>query len=197
MATNRKDPETVAAAGKMQAGADSRSDKESVMEPPPSTVRMRLRPGAWIDVPNGLLRSALFGLNTNSERYFLQCEELMRVADVKIGYTGSRLDQNDLDVWEMIIQVAWNQKSTQTCSFTYETMLKMLGKSVEDSNREVLHACLFRLTSNAVKVENTRYVYIGGLIKSFGFDSDTDMCDIYLDDRICPLFNDQFSRVFS
>lgn len=57
-------------------------------------------------VPNVVLRSALFGAFGKGHRSYFEREQIAAYGNVEIIYTGSRLDQGDLDVWESLLHAA-------------------------------------------------------------------------------------------
>ena len=76
----------------------------------------------------------------------------------KIVYTGQRLDQGDLEVWECVLQFASAQAMGDRCQFTAYAMLKMLGRADTGGNRQVLDARLSRLKATVLCiVTDVRY----------------------------------------
>lgn len=66
-------------------------------------------------MPNGILRSALFGAIAKGKRRYIDGEKLAALDGIEISYTGQRLDQGDLDVWESVLHVMRNQPITAYC----------------------------------------------------------------------------------
>jgi TrfA protein len=77
---------------------------------PPTAPQPPASLPSWPDavraVPNGFLRSALFGAIAKGRRRYLERELIATVEGVEIRYTGQRLDQGDLDVWASILSRA-------------------------------------------------------------------------------------------
>ena len=74
-----------------------------VAEAKTKVVQLPLWPEPVRAVPNGFLRSALFGAIAKGRRRYINGEDLAAVDGVTIRYKGERLDQGDLDVWESVL----------------------------------------------------------------------------------------------
>jgi hypothetical protein len=147
-------------------------------------------------VPNGFLRSALFGAIAKGRRRYINGEDLAAVDGVTIRYKGERLDQGDLDVWESVLHVVRLQELGSQCRLTSYALLKLMGKTDTGKNRTTLHNRIERLVANAVTVKQGRYTYIGGLIRFAAKDEETQEWVIELDEKLRPLFaGDQFTQI--
>jgi hypothetical protein len=147
-------------------------------------------------VPNGFLRSALFGAIAKGRRRYINGEDLAAVDGVTIRYKGERLDQGDLDVWESVLHAVRLQELGSQCRVTSYALLKLMGKTDTGKNRTTLHNRIERLVANAVTVRQGRYTYIGGLIRFAAKDEETQEWVIELDEKLRPLFAaDQFTQI--
>lgn len=147
-------------------------------------------------VPNGILRSALFGAIAKGKRRYIDGEQLAAVDGVEIRYTGQRLDQGDLDVWESVLHAVRLQELGSQCRVTSYALLKLMGKTDTGKNRATLHKRITRLRSGTVELKQGRYVYIGGLIGEASKDEETQEWVIELNPKLRPLFaGDQFTQV--
>lgn len=163
---------------------------------PSNVVQLPLWPDVVRGVPNGVLRSALFGAIKRGARRYMEGEQIATLDGIEIRYTGQRLDQGDLDVWESVLHVARLQAMGEQCRFTAYSMLKLLGKTDAGSNRETLHKRLMRLKANAVEVQQGRYSYAGSLIDDVYRDKETHEYVLILNPKLRPLFAaDQFTQV--
>ena len=170
----------------------------SALAPAPKAEPVRLP--AWPDavraVPNGFLRSALFGAIKRGARRYMQDELVAAVDGVEISYTGQRLDQGDLDVWESVLHVVRMQELGSQCRITSYALLKLLGKTDTGSNRATLQTRIVRLRANALTVKQGRYTYIGGLLAGAAKDEETQEWVIELDAKMRPLFaDDGFTQI--
>lgn len=119
-------------------------------------------------VPNVALRSALFGVFGKGARRYLEQVQVATTGDAQILYTGQRLDQGDLDVWEAILHLARRQPLGAQCEFTAYQLLRLICKTDTGGNRRTLHRRILRLKATALEmscnVQGRRVTYIGSLI---------------------------------
>ncbi|MDG3066007.1 plasmid replication initiator TrfA [Thauera mechernichensis] len=168
----------------------------AVSSVPKPNAQLPLWPEPVRAVPNGFLRSALFGAIRKGRRRYLKAEQLAALDGIEIRYTGERLDQGDLDVWESVLHAVRLQELGSQCRVTSYALLKLMGKTDTGKNRATLHERITRLRANAVEVRQGRYCYIGGLIAGAAKDEETQQWVIELDAKLRPLFAaDQFTQV--
>ena len=182
----------------MQAKAKQRAECEPLPGKPlpKNVVQLPLWPEPVRAVPNGFLRSALFGAIAKGRRRYINGEDLAAIDGVTIRYKGERLDQGDLDVWESVLHAVRLQEMGSQCRVTSYSLLKLMGKTDTGKNRTTLHNRIERLVANAVTVKQGRYTYIGGLIRFAAKDEETQEWVIELDEKLRPLFAvDQFTQV--
>ncbi|MDY0137747.1 MAG: plasmid replication initiator TrfA [Thiomicrospira sp.] len=170
------------------------TEPEPVQTPAAKSVHLPIWPEAVRAVPNGFLRSALFGAVAKGRRRFLDAEQLSSVDGVSIKYTGQRLDQNDLDVWESVLHIVREQELGTQCRFTAYALLKLMGKTDTGKNRELLHKQIVRLRSGTVEATQGRYTYIGGLIHDAFKDEETHEWVVEINPKLKVLYgSDQFT----
>lgn len=163
---------------------------------PKNVVQLPLWPQPSRGVPNGVLRSALFGAIKKGPRLYMKSTRIAALEGVEILYSGPRLDQGDLDVWESVLHVARLQEMGQQCRFTAYSMLKLMGKTDTGENRKILHEHLMHLKANAVEVKQGRFTYIGSLIDEAYRDDKTKEYIVILNAKLRPLFAaDQFTQI--
>lgn len=186
-----------AIAEKAVAMAKQREREASNGNPPPkNAVQLPLWPQLTRGVPNGVLRSALFGAIKKGPRRYMERARIAALDGIEILYTGQRLDQGDLDVWECVLHIARLQEMGQKCRFRAYAMLQMLGMTDSGKNNKVLHNRLLRLQTNTVEVDQGRFTYMGGLIDEAFRDKTTKEYVIVLNAKLRPLFGtDQFTQI--
>lgn len=163
---------------------------------PAKVVQLPLWPEPVRAVPNGFLRSALFGAIGKGKRRYIDGEQLAALDGIEIRYTGQRLDQGDLDVWESVLHAVRLQGLGSQCRVTSYALLKLMGKTDTGKNRATLHKRITRLRAGTVELKQGRYVYIGGLIGEAFKDEETQEWVIELNPKLRPLFaGDQFTQV--
>ena len=162
----------------------------------PTAVQLPIWPEPVRAVPNGFLRSALFGAIAKGKRRYIDGEQLAALDGVEIRYTGQRLDQGDLDVWESVLHAVRLQELGSQCRLTSYALLKLMGLTDTGKNRVTLNKRITRLVASALTVKQGRYTYIGSLIAGAAKDEETQEWVIELDAKLRPLFAaDQFTQV--
>jgi hypothetical protein len=161
-----------------------------------NVVRIPLWPDVVRGVPNVALRSALFGAIKKGARPYLERHEIPAQEGVRIIYTGARLDQGDLDVWETVLHVVRVQALGDECRVTAYQLLKVLGKTDTGINRDTLERRLSRMKATGVDLSVGRYGYEGSLIDEVYRDKETREYVICLNPRLSVLFAaDQFTQI--
>ena len=159
-------------------------------------VQLPIWPEVVRGVPNGVLRSALFGAIKKGARRYMQGEQVASLDGIDIRYTGQQLDQGDLDVWESVLHIVRLQEMGEQCRFTAYALLKLMGKTDSGKNRATLQARIERLRANAINIKQGRYSYIGGLVDEAYKDEDTQEWVVVLNPKLHALFaTDQFTQV--
>lgn len=182
----------------MQARAKQRAEREPLPGKPlpKNVVQLPLWPEPVRAVPNGFLRSALFGAIAKGKRRYIDGEQLAALDGIEIRYTGQRLDQGDLDVWESVLHAVRLQEMGSQCRVTSYALLKLMGLTDTGKNRVTLNKRITRLVASALTVKQGRYSYIGSLIAGAAKDEETQEWVIELDAKLRPLFAaDQFTQV--
>lgn len=154
----------------------------------------------WSDsarrVPNIALRSALFGAIGKGNRPYLERVVINALGGISIVYTGSLLDQSDLDVWETVLHLSRTQELGAECRVTAYRLLKVLGKTDTGKNRAILDRQLSRMNATALQVRVREHSYEGSLIHEVYRDHDTRSYVIRLNPKLRVLFlDDQFTDV--
>jgi len=187
----------------IQARAKERAEREPVpgkpvpdKPVPKNLVHLPLWPDPVRAVPNGFLRSALFGAIAKGRRRYIEGEQIAALDGIDISYTGQRLDQGDLDVWESVLHAVRLQELGSKCRVTSYALLKLMGLTDTGKNRVTLNRRITRLVATALTVKQGRYSYIGSLIAGAAKDEETQEWVIELDAKLRPLFaGDQFTQV--
>ena len=169
---------------------------EAKPQPPAKVIKLPIWPEAVRAVPNGVLRSALFGAIRRGARRYMERERIAALAGIEIFYTGQRLDQGDLDVWETILHLSRLQGLGNECRITAYQLLKAIGKADSGKNREMLELRLIRIKATSVDVQKGRYGYEGSLIDEVYRDKETLEYVFRLNPKLRALFDpDQFTQV--
>jgi len=159
-------------------------------------VQLPLWPEPVRAVPNGFLRSALFGAIGKGQRRFVKAEQLATVEGLNILLTGELFDQGDLDAYETLLHAVRLQELGSQCRVTSYALLKLMGKTDTGKNRATLHERITRLRGNTVEIKQGRYTYLGGLVHEAAKDEETGEWAIELNPRLRLLFApDQFTQI--
>jgi hypothetical protein len=191
----------VARVAEMQKKHQERVAREKPDRPPSvavlhNVVRLPQWPDFVRGVPNSFLRSALFGAIAKGRRRYMSSERMTTLDGLTILYTGERLDQGDLDVWESLLHITRLQALGVPCNVTSYALLKLMGKTDTGKNRRVLHTCITRLRANAVEIKQDGWSYIGGLIDEAYKENKTQEWVIVVGPKLRPLFAaDQFTQI--
>lgn len=172
------------------AGMRQRSIERALADP-----QLPLWPEPVRGVPNGVLRSALFGAIKRGKRRFMEREPIACLKGVSIIYTGPRLDQSDLDVWEGALHLARTVRLGNRIEFTEKRFLRLIGRggpsgdNLGKSDREWLRKVLARLTATAVEVTQGPSTYGGSLIDEYFRDNTSSRYVVVLNPHVRALFN--------
>jgi TrfA protein len=176
--------------------AEKKSKEDKYIEKSNNIFQLPLWPENVRAVPNGFLRSALFGAIAKGKRRYMDREQIAAVEGIKILCTGQRLDQGDLDAYESILHAMRIHEMGKECRITSYALLKLMGKTDTGSSRETLHKRITRLRSHTIEIKQGRYVYIGGLIDEGYKDEETQEWIIVLNPKLRSLFEpDQFTNI--
>ena len=196
MATKRTYEENLALA--KARGSEAKAEREPLpgKSLPKNVVQLPLWPEPVRAVPNGFLRSALFGAIRKGRRRFVKGEQLAALDGIEIHYTGERLDQGDLDVYESVLHAVRLQELGSQCRVTSYALLKLMGKTDTGKNRATLLTRIERLRANAIRMKQGWYSFIGGLVDEAYKDEETQEWVIVLNPKLRALYGaDQFTQI--
>jgi hypothetical protein len=141
-------------------------------------------------VPNSVLRSALFTATKRGKRQYFERQKIATVDSISVVYTGPRLDQADLDVWEQCLHIARTHGLGNTIQFTAHGFLKAIGRSTGNSQHEWLKGAFARLRTSDVEISDGKRTFFGALISSGQRNEQTGFYELVLNPRIASLYND-------
>lgn len=141
-------------------------------------------------VPNSVLRSALFTATKRGKRQYFERQKIASLDGISVVFTGPRLDQADLDVWEQCLHIARTTALGTRISFTANGFLKAIGRSTGKSDHEWLKGAFARLASSVVELKDGKRAYFGGLISYGARNDETGFYELELNPKIASLYND-------
>lgn len=125
-------------------------------------------------VPNAVLRGALFTVSKEREMH-KQLTPVAAVDGIEISIKGERLNQQDLDLFEMLLHLQREQPLGGKVEFTAHGMLKSLGRPTGGSAHDRLANDIARLGSSWVEIRwvKERKAFGGALVSSAFRDEET------------------------
>lgn len=146
-------------------------------------------------VPTAALYSALFAPIRRGARSAVQREKIAAVGGYQIIYTGFRLDQGDLDIFEQCVHLFRGVAIGRPVKIRTRELLKAVGRTAGKSGRDWLLRSLSRLQACAVEVKKGSLSYSGSLIQELGRDDKDGMHYIVLNPRLVALFDQGYSQI--
>lgn len=143
--------------------------------------------------PNLAIRSALFGVIRRGRRTDVKKLDLPASTGFRLLYSGTRLDQSDLDVWLQIMHLARDTKPGSEIRMSLRHLLRELGRSTGKSD----YTWLKRRIEDLYRAEFTfrqettgREIGAGTLIQFYDFDPVTSELIITTNQKLRRLFED-------
>jgi hypothetical protein len=140
-------------------------------------------------VPNAVLRGALF--TVSKERAVLKdLTPIAAVDGIEIRAKNDRLNQVDLDLWEMLLHLQRIHPLGNRVEFTAHAMLKALGRTTGGKDHQWLDNALARLIGSVVEIKWTRErkAFAGALVSSFFRDDDTGRYVVKFNQEMATLY---------
>lgn len=179
------------ALAKRRAQAAAQAPAATVPGQPPArdeTTRLPVWLEAVRGVPNAALRSALFGAIRRGRRVFLQGQKLTSVNGLTVLFTGPRLDQADLDVWEQCLHLARTEGLGCRIHFSARGFLKAIGRAGGGKDAEWLKNAFRRLAASVVEIQDGRRAYFGPMLHHGARDDATGEYVIEINPAIRSLY---------
>lgn len=101
--------------------------------------------------PNILIRGALFGIVRTGKRDMCKQQQIYCSKNYEIIYTGERLDQGDLDIWQLAAHLC-QRNLGEFVATSRKKILHALGRSDGKENKLWLMRGLDRLVAGSVKL---------------------------------------------
>lgn len=161
---------------------------EPTPQPTAKVYQLPLWPEPVRGAPNSFLRSALFAAIQGKTRSRLKKQLLGSLQGVTVHYTGERLDQSDLDVWEQAVHLARLHPLGNICHFTGYAFLKALGRNTGKSDYQWLDDVITRLVACEVMLQTKEKAYGGNLIATWKRDKTTAVYKLTLNADLMKLY---------
>jgi hypothetical protein len=172
--------------------AEEAEIRGQVVQIAPKQKQEKMQLPMWNDrvrgVPNSVLRSALFTATSRGKRAYMERVKIASVDGIQILFTGPRLDQADLDVWEQCLHIARTETLGTRISFTASGFLKAISRSTGKSDHEWLKGAFARLSSSVVELKDGKKAYFGALISYGQRNEETGFYELELNPTIASLY---------
>lgn len=162
--------------------------------PPAKVYQLPLWPEVSPGAPNPVLRSALFPAIQGKDRRMLDNEIVTSGKGYVIRRTGKQLNQEDLEVWLTVLDLAKNHPLGDICHTSAYGLLKALDRATGNHDHQQLDASLKRLVQ-PVNIKGQRFEYTGGLLHDVFKDEATRQYRIQVNPRLAALFAQGWTRL--
>ena len=154
----------------------------------------------WADpqrgIPNEFARSALFAAVAPNKTTYLERQTVFSQKDFKVTFTGKRLTQSDLDVFEGVAHIARGTHEGNRICFRAGALLRLIGRATGKSQYQWLLTVLNRLTATCVGIErNATEVYGGSLLPNFAANLETGEFSVEINRQLIKLFDRGFTVI--
>ena len=148
-------------------------------------------------VPNELIRSAMFAAIQAQGRNYLDNAVIASQDGYSIVFTGQRLDQSHLDVFEGVMHVARGVHEGNRVCFSAHRLLKLIGRHTGKSDHVWLHRTLKQLTATAVEIRDVgrKRLFWGSLLPRGAADETTTQYVVEINRDLATLFDRGFTQV--
>lgn len=163
---------------------------------PAPQLMLPLWPDSMRGIPNAVLRGALFTVNQRRET-LSNLTLLTAVEGVEIRFRGERLNQTDLDVYEMLLHLAREQPLGNRVEFSTNSLLRALGRKTGKAQHDQLHEELARLRGGTVDMRWTaeKRRFFGGLIVKGFRDEESGRYIVILEADIMKMYENGYTYI--
>lgn len=159
-------------------------------------MSLELWPDTVRGVPNAALRGALFSIS--QIRPIAKKRELVAAVDgIEVRVKGERFNQNDLDVWEMLLHLARERPLGNRVEFTANDLLKALDRKLGGTQHDQLKEEITRLRSGTVEVTWTKEgkTFGGGLISEYFYDDSNQSYVVIFSEKMLSLYEGGYTHI--
>lgn len=161
-----------------------------------TAYQLEMWPEKQLGVPNEISRSALFAAIQAKGRAYLDNQSIASQAGFQIIYTGQRLDQDHLDIFEGIMHFARGVYEGNKVCFTAHRLLKLIGRHTGGNQHRWLFRRLQHLTATSVAImKDGQKVFWGSLLPKGAARLDTGEYAVEISRDLIKLFGRGFTRV--
>ncbi len=171
-------------------GGRGKAAAAAVPAVPAKQLMLPLWPEAVHGVPNAVLRGALFTVSQEREQ-FKVLTPIAAVDGIEISIQNARLNQHDLDLFEMLLHVQRAYPLGERVHFTAYTLLKALGRGTGGKDHRELQNDMARLIGSVVKIHWTaeKKTFMGTLVDRAYIDEETGRWVIEFSPELLMLYS--------
>jgi hypothetical protein len=161
-------------------------------------IQMPFWPDPARGVPNEFIRSSLFAAIQAQGREFLDNAEIASQDGVSITFTGQRLDQSHLDVFEGVMHIARGMHEGNQIRFSAHRLLKLIGRNTGKSDHVWLQRTLQLLTATSIQIRDTKAqkLFWGSLLPRGAADEEgTAQYVVEINRDLARLFDRGFTQI--
>lgn len=149
-------------------------------------------------IPNVFLRGALFGMVRPGKRKLVENMPIFTMSQYEVRFSGSELDQNDLEVWDTLMYLAKERNVESQLRLTLYDLCRQMKLTDSVANRKALITRIERLKFGVVKINKDKKQFGGSLINNYFIDIDGDgKLVIEYNKKLTPLFADNDYTIIS
>lgn len=142
-------------------------------------------------IPNCFLRGALFGMVRKGKRSIVENKKIFTMSQYEVFFSGSELDQNDLELWDTLIYLAKQRRVVDELRITLYDLCHQMKITTTKNNYERLINRSKRLAFGKVSLKIDGKEYYGSLIDDVFIDEEGDgKLVIRYNKKLAPLFTD-------
>ncbi len=147
-------------------------------------------------VPNEFARSALFSARKGTGSDYLRDEHIFSQAGICITYSGPRLTQDHLDVFEGIMHLAREMPEGNAVRFTAHSLLKLIRRNTSGSDHARLLLTLTDLTATSITIKRDNgAVYWGSLLPEGAARPENGQYAVVINRQLIKLFERGFTVI--
>ena len=147
-------------------------------------------------VPNAVLRGALFTVGQD-RAMFKELTPVATVDGIEISVMGPRLNQHDLDLFEMLLHGQRDLPLGAPVHFTARGLLKALGRGTSGKHHKELQNDMARLISSVIHIRWTdqKKGLIDKLVERVYIDENTDHWVVEFSPQLMKLYADGYTWI--
>lgn len=170
---------------------------ESIEQRESATIyQLEIWPDRQMGVPNEISRSALFAAIQAKGRTYIDNQPIASQAGFLISYTGQKLDQDHLDIFEGIMHFARGVHEGNKVHFSAHKLLKLMGRHTGGNQHKWLYRRLQHLTATSIAIiKDEQRVFWGSLLPQGAARLDTGEYAVEISRDLIKLFGRGFTRV--